>query len=537
MSLTDGLTNTLGKALHREQAASVPSRADQLASDPTVKTLISLTLDQVESRSEINPRRLLNPEYESIKENIRINGIENPVTVTRKPGNLKYWIIKGGNTRITAVRALWAETHDRKYFIHDFVFEPWEENASAIYKARMASLSENIKGDMAFIEHAEAYINTKNDLEQSEGKVFSFRDAAKKITALGHKIDAGTLSRYQSAVRLYPYLKYSFDELRIGKTFFEKILRLEKILMEYVKNILTTTDLSEFFSGWHHQLALADEAGELDVDKLQDEMELWLAEWLDQNHIEVVTDIEALFNKSRLGQTEDCFEQDAQSTPVRELQRPQNESVSSVQQAEKNAQAPETPPPKKQQNGAPASTTPHSESDVKSDITSNSVLTEHAISNSNETRHNTEIENREAQQPTIEKYMTIAEIRSELKLTLDDLLSDFPKVAQSLAYDEIDGPVMLEAKFSADPTELDIYLWWFLFCHVNMVMNDPDSVPLYAVIGSVFPSIDLFYQVVFKTPYFISGMPEPFKLKTDRVEQLLRAANQYDLATEQGEIA
>src|SRR5215831_11270405 len=49
---------------------------------------------------EKNPRLRENPKYVSIKESVRAQGVTNPLTVTKRPGDDFYIPFGGGNTRI-----------------------------------------------------------------------------------------------------------------------------------------------------------------------------------------------------------------------------------------------------------------------------------------------------------------------------------------------------------------------------------------------------------------------------------------------------
>ena len=67
--------------------------------DPLEPISMKLPIDQVE-KYDRNPRRVKNPEYDSILESLRANGQDEALTVTRRPGSENYMIKRGGNTRL-----------------------------------------------------------------------------------------------------------------------------------------------------------------------------------------------------------------------------------------------------------------------------------------------------------------------------------------------------------------------------------------------------------------------------------------------------
>ena len=53
---------------------------------------------------ERNPREAENAAYVEIKESIRVDGMLQPLIVTRRPGEEDYVVAAGGNTRLRAIR-------------------------------------------------------------------------------------------------------------------------------------------------------------------------------------------------------------------------------------------------------------------------------------------------------------------------------------------------------------------------------------------------------------------------------------------------
>ncbi|RMU75676.1 Protein with ParB-like nuclease domain in PFGI-1-like cluster [Pseudomonas syringae pv. aptata] len=103
-----------GKLLQGSFSRSGPT-VDQLP-DPIVDTPMVLTLDEMKA-FEQNPRTVTNAKYKEIKESIRQRGLDHRPSVTRRPGEQKFTINNGGNTRLQILRELYSETGRRRPFL------------------------------------------------------------------------------------------------------------------------------------------------------------------------------------------------------------------------------------------------------------------------------------------------------------------------------------------------------------------------------------------------------------------------------------
>jgi len=56
---------------------------------------------------ERNPRQGNNPEYDRIKASIRATGLDQPLTITQRPGATDYIVHSGGNTRLRVLKSLY----------------------------------------------------------------------------------------------------------------------------------------------------------------------------------------------------------------------------------------------------------------------------------------------------------------------------------------------------------------------------------------------------------------------------------------------
>lgn len=159
-------------------------------------SLIRLTLAQVD-RFERNPREGINSEYAGIKESIRAIGLEHRMTVTRRPGEEKYVLARGGGTRYDILWELWQETGDRQFYELDFDLVDYQSES----KLLASHLSENLhRADMCFWDLARSFTNLKADLEMESGETLSPKQAVERFAELGlPKIGRSLLQLYLAA--------------------------------------------------------------------------------------------------------------------------------------------------------------------------------------------------------------------------------------------------------------------------------------------------------------------------------------------------
>ncbi|MCU8955464.1 ParB N-terminal domain-containing protein, partial [Pseudomonas aeruginosa] len=197
-------------------------------SDPISDTPMVLTLDQVLPWHD-NPRTTRNPKYDELKESIRHRGLDTPPPVTRRPGEDKYRIRNGGNTRLEILNELYKETGDERYFRFNCLFRPWDKQRGEII-ALTGHLAENdLKGDLKFIERAIGVKKAKVLYEQeSGGENISQRELARRLKADGYPVSQSHISKMLDTVEVLlpaiPSMLYS----GLGVDRVSRILSLRK---------------------------------------------------------------------------------------------------------------------------------------------------------------------------------------------------------------------------------------------------------------------------------------------------------------------
>lgn len=99
------------------------------ASTTGEQEMVQVSLEQIQPFS-LNPRVTRNPGYDVLKTSILARGLDNPPVLTRRPGDEKYMLASGGNTRLAILNELWQETQDECYHRVCWPFRPWPETLS-----------------------------------------------------------------------------------------------------------------------------------------------------------------------------------------------------------------------------------------------------------------------------------------------------------------------------------------------------------------------------------------------------------------------
>ena len=168
-------------------ARDLPEQAD-----PSHECQIVLSVEDIRPY-EHNPRRAHNARFGDIKASIRASGLRNPFTVTRRPGESHFVVEAGGNTRLLAIRQLWAETREPRFHKLAVLFRPWRSESHVL----TAHLIENDqRGDMSFWDKASGVLALKARLEAEQGTTFSLRQLDEAMKALGLAINTATLAHF-----------------------------------------------------------------------------------------------------------------------------------------------------------------------------------------------------------------------------------------------------------------------------------------------------------------------------------------------------
>ncbi len=249
---------------------TAPPVLEQL-SDPISDTPMVLTLDQVLPWHD-NPRTTRNPKYDELKESIRHRGLDTPPPVTRRPGEDKYRIRNGGNTRLEILNELYKETGDERYFRFNCLFRPWDKQRGEII-ALTGHLAENdLKGDLKFIERAVGIQKAKAWYEEEKGEPVGIRELSRKLTDDGYPVSPSHISKMLDTVEVLlpaiPSMLYS----GLGVDRVSRILSLRKASLGCWKRLYSGEGV-DFEMLFQDTLAIFDSSpDEFIFDRFQDEL-------------------------------------------------------------------------------------------------------------------------------------------------------------------------------------------------------------------------------------------------------------------------
>jgi len=150
---------------------------------------------------ERNPRKANNEAYAELKESIRVNGILQPLSVTKRPGEGHYILFAGGNTRLQAIRELWEETGEAKFRETRVIVKKWR-GESAVLLAHMAENTQ--RNDMTFWDRANGTLELKKQLEEENGHSLSYRDFEAALKKSGVQVNTQSITLYRFAVERIP---------------------------------------------------------------------------------------------------------------------------------------------------------------------------------------------------------------------------------------------------------------------------------------------------------------------------------------------
>lgn len=256
----------------------------QALTDPIIDTPMSVTLDELRPY-DLNPRIARNPKYDEIKASIRERGLDAPPAITRRPGEPHFLIRNGGNTRLSILRELWAETKDEKFFRIPCLFRPWSARGEIV--ALTGHLAENeLHGELSFIERALGVEKARELYEQEIGKPLSQRELARRLTADGYPISHTLVNRMQDTVRhllpAIPTVLYG----GLGKPQVERLAALRKasarVWERHAEGAQPTVDFQTLF---HDVLSSLDSEPErFSAQRVQDQLLRQMARLLSSDY-------------------------------------------------------------------------------------------------------------------------------------------------------------------------------------------------------------------------------------------------------------
>lgn len=262
-----------------------------------------VTLDELRPFDH-NPRTVRNPAYDEIKASIRERGLDSVPVITRRTGESHYIIYSGGNTRLSILRELYAETGEERFFRLTCRYRPWTERGEL--EALTGHLAENeLRGGLTFIERAKAIQRAQALYEQEAGRTLSQSELARRLNADGYPVRQSHISRMQEALRYLlpaiPTVLYA----GLGRHQVERLAILRRACERTWQRLANHRERHTFAELFQHVLAQFDSAGEhFCPRRVQDELIAQMAAALGMHYEALALDIDQQETRQRaLSQT------------------------------------------------------------------------------------------------------------------------------------------------------------------------------------------------------------------------------------------
>ncbi|OOF57476.1 ParB family protein [Rodentibacter genomosp. 2] len=269
--LTDAIARNLNVA---PMVNSSPSYTATTATHyPATSQYITVTLDKLRPY-EHNPRKTRNPNFEMIKESIRRRGLDHKPNITQRPGEPFYIIADGGNTRIQALKELFNETQDQRFWSIECQYKPWKGDTADSVEAELdlliGHLIENdTRADLTFIEKALGIQQAKEYYEKKLDRELSSRELSSELENDGYIISHTLVAKMEKCVvTLYPYIpSVLFNGL--GHSPIDKLLSIRSNALEVWQQYQFETDIT-FEAIWENSLSRCNEDNPFNVKTFQD---------------------------------------------------------------------------------------------------------------------------------------------------------------------------------------------------------------------------------------------------------------------------
>ncbi|TAG49743.1 MAG: hypothetical protein EAZ30_02605 [Betaproteobacteria bacterium] len=156
-----------------------------ISSDDTDQSSFLVPIDNVREY-EHNPRRRSSEAIADLKASIAAKGIQQVITVTKRPGESFYIPHSGGNSRLRCAKELYSErsdANDYKRFAMLRVIYRAYTSESDIYAAHIAE--NEVRADIPFWDKARAAMELKRLIEQELGRSLSARELEQTFSDKG----------------------------------------------------------------------------------------------------------------------------------------------------------------------------------------------------------------------------------------------------------------------------------------------------------------------------------------------------------------
>lgn len=240
---------------------------------PVKSQYITVTLDKLRPY-EHNPRKTRNPNFEMIKESIRRRGLDHKPNITQRPGEPFYIIADGGNTRVQALKELFNETQDQRFWSIECLYKPWKGDSADSVEAELdlliGHLIENdTRADLTFIEKALGIQQAKEYYEKKLGQELSSRELSNELENDGYIISKTLVSKMDLCLKhLYPFIPNVLLN-GLGNGPIDKLLAIRNNALDVWQHYQFETEIT-FEAIWENSLSRCNDDNPFNVKTFQD---------------------------------------------------------------------------------------------------------------------------------------------------------------------------------------------------------------------------------------------------------------------------
>jgi ParB-like chromosome segregation protein Spo0J len=192
------MSTTARKRFTADEIAAKLNRGNPVSASTNVSvgSIIRLSARRVRPY-EHNPRTITNAKYAEMKESIRASGVQQIVTITKRPQQDFYITARGGNTRLSILHDLFTETQDPRFDDVDFILMPY---VSERHLLASHLVENNQRSDLCFWDNARSILNLCDQIERDHGRALSLRDLSEALKADGVSASYTWLAIYRFAI-------------------------------------------------------------------------------------------------------------------------------------------------------------------------------------------------------------------------------------------------------------------------------------------------------------------------------------------------
>ncbi|WP_444928303.1 hypothetical protein ACJJI4_24045 (plasmid) [Microbulbifer sp. TRSA002] len=202
----------------------------------------------------LNQRRSRNPKYDEIKESVRCKGIQDPLHIVFHPGQQKWVLSQGGQTRLLICRELYEETQDDSYLYPPLTKQKFTSDLDLSIRHLVEN---NLRGGNTFLETANAVLNIRRLLVESLGADPTQDDLANEMSSRGMPIRRQSITAMlYLAEELSPYITNQFFLDSVSRKVIDTLRSLRNELVDVKPHSQFDSELVTFINAHNGSVSL-----------------------------------------------------------------------------------------------------------------------------------------------------------------------------------------------------------------------------------------------------------------------------------------